>query len=115
MAHTPAPWVFLEFGNYGVIAGAEEDSPSICDIARNQTIKHADKRRVDSYGMSEQDKANAKLIAAAPELLDALSLLVSIFDSKNAGTNVDGKWMGIPDWDQVDIARAAIAKARSAA
>lgn len=64
-----------------------------------------------SYRPEEQ--ANAHLIAAAPELLAKLERVVAIFDSREAGTNVDGKWMGIPDWEEVDELRATIAKARN--
>jgi hypothetical protein len=59
----------------------------------------------------EQRKLLA-LYHAAPELLDALKSLVSVMNNPNAaGTNVDGRWMGIPDWDVVEQAAAAIAKA----
>ena len=52
----------------------------------------------------EQAKANARLIASAPELLRALDdLLIAYCDPGNQGSDHD---------DKVEAARAAIAKAR---
>ena len=53
----------------------------------------------------DQQEANARLIAAAPELLSALlGLLLAYNDPGNTGSTHD---------DKVDMARAAIAKATS--
>lgn len=67
--------------------------------------------RLDSSTMAafEQD-ANARLIAAAPELLDALEKLAVLAD----GFSVSGVYFGeIPEHSQaIDAAYTAIAKAR---
>lgn len=79
MAHTPKPWrhVREEFGqSYRVQA---EDG-NIC---------------VPCYGRGDLDEDNARLIAAAPELLEACKLLIS-----------EG-----PSMDAYHLVRAAIAKA----
>lgn len=78
-AHTPGPWKFLD-----VIGG--------CSV-------YAGRRQVLAYHSSPdaENKANARLIAAAPDLLDALQAAVA---------------SGIIDHDgEPDAARAAIAKA----
>lgn len=57
-------------------------------------------------------KAKAKLALSKAQLreqnrrlVEALSSIVTVMnDSTAAGTNVDGQWMGIPDWDQVNAA-----------
>lgn len=65
--------------------------------------------RVGLYGGAEhEDKANAQLIAAAPDLYEALKELTEI---------IDGALMGVEDIDDIDSftcqpARAALAKAR---
>jgi hypothetical protein len=50
----------------------------------------------EAFGDSEQETANANLIAAAPELLEALQAVVSVADRATV---------------EFDMARAAIAKA----
>jgi hypothetical protein len=70
--HTPGPWVVTDKDNgieFGVdTAGGEW---GICTVAggAGETLKH------DSQDASA---ANARLIAAAPELLDALKALVGL-------------------------------------
>ena len=53
-AHTPGPW---SIGMYGILKRNENESVQ---------------RIVDFYGQNDTDKANANLIAAAPDLLAAL-------------------------------------------
>ncbi|HEX3941609.1 MAG TPA: hypothetical protein VHX11_09025 [Acidobacteriaceae bacterium] len=84
--HTPGPWsryneercsnIFLESHCHG----------SVCKIANNL---HAE--------------ANARLIAAAPELLEALERLIA-----RAGENLRGGMM----WSEITQAKAAIRKAK---
>jgi len=57
MAHTPGKWYYRE--NIGQI-NAENNCNSICNIH-----PHGEKRGAD------ENRANAKLIASAPELLEA--------------------------------------------
>ena len=86
--HTPGPWVWngkdmpfadVEDARGNVIAGTHE-----CD-------------RHDAHQARAEERANARLIAAAPELLDALRLVLAH----------DGALTGA-DWTAI---RAAIAKA----
>jgi hypothetical protein len=55
---------------------------------------------IETISLSEENEANAKLIAAAPELLEALQDLMSQYESKGH----------LLDYD-IDIARQSINKA----
>ena len=81
--HTPGPWRVEEYGRYVVVRG--------CDgrIVHEIRIKAPDA------------PANARLIAASPELLAALIRIVDAMDARDGDEIVPG----------VDAARQAIAKA----
>ncbi len=92
--HTPGPWriddMSLPARKFVRI------EPEICQINQKQ-------RRDKYYGLKQLDeetRANANLIAAAPELLEALKNLVNDFDKS--------VWTTEP---MLIAARAAIAKA----
>lgn len=77
--HTPGPWRF------------EESTKTVRTVLQNYWLV-----RLDSWDAGEVNhEANARLIAAAPDLLEALELAL---------VATDGVWE--------DKARAAIAKAR---
>ncbi len=81
LTHTPAPWSLIERqdGSFLVKAGS-------WDVAHNQ----------HSGVHPERERANAHLIAAAPDLLEALKAVMAVADRKT---------------NEFDLARAAIAKA----
>lgn len=85
-AHTPGPWK-----NHG----RQPNSPGLPHSAVGAKTLLA---RVysEAYGDEVQEAANARLIAAAPDLLNTLVVLVDVAERR-----------GIP----CDAARAAIAKA----
>lgn len=82
--HTPGPWMFdCEPGRVcGFVAEEREDGRGLADLRPSQRIRHADKRRSDEFVLSEEDVANARLMAAAPTLLarlrDALAVLETL-------------------------------------
>lgn len=79
--HTPGPWRVVE-----------DRAPSSLEVYAGKTAIAECWRRADV----ETEIANARLIAAAPELLDALKFVIA----------------GVPDtWEGVQKARATIAKA----
>jgi hypothetical protein len=90
-AHTPGPWFVDEDDRPGMEWNRYSGPQlAVCFMA------HSDGKA------PERDAANARLIAAAPELLEALRKLVEM---DNAG-------MGVNGWDEAfDAARAAIAAA----
>lgn len=79
--HTPGPWKW--------------DQPSVFNTA-GIPIAH-----IFNHLDPKEKEANARLIASAPELLEALKILVGDFKSDNP----------IPFTDGITIAKAAIAKA----
>lgn len=95
--HTPGPWYSKEFGIRG------EDGPSQFRIC--QELPNPRKVIADTYGYSEEDSANALLIKAAPDLLEALQAVTRALEYANRVTNQDyGK-------DCLPVAHAAIDKA----
>lgn len=87
--HTPAPWIWQYDGTdksgLKVIAG---DDLNIVDFVGGENIQEAE--------------ANARLIAAAPELLEALEQCLTRINPKSKDT-----W----DLKAIHVAKAAIAKA----
>ena len=82
-AHTPGPWLAVvnepKRGNqgllYGVAAGAKHRiREHVCHV-------------LDGLG-SQNPRADCHLIAAAPEMLEALELLVKLFDAHDDGTDI---------------------------
>ena len=92
-AHTPGPWTVRDIPTQGRYIGPANDggAPSVA-FAMSRTSRS-----------EAQLDANARLIAAAPCLLDALRALVSIDDGDCAAL--------YPHADAYEAARAAIAKA----
>jgi hypothetical protein len=84
-AYTPGPWVMKQ---NGPMVWVESSRHTVCSFYR-QGAGFAPSVSMDS-------EANARLIAAAPDLLEALKAVVAIADRKT---------------DEFDRARAAIAKA----
>ncbi|HHR6118046.1 TPA: hypothetical protein ACS72I_001692 [Providencia alcalifaciens] len=67
--HTPAPWIIIDGDDYfNITAKSTESSPNYMPLLDS-----------DSIGMIEM-RANAHLISAAPELLEALIELVQSYD-----------------------------------
>lgn len=87
---TPGPWETLKFSQHELQT----------DFAMVKVGK-----RVHMIGYSDEDKANAHLIAAAPDLLEALKQMVSIVAIHSRATKNNFAWA------EMDEARAAIAKA----
>ena len=100
--HTPGPWYCLpEYSNGGEVHSA---AGIICDasIGRNEREEYQKAHRAES-------EANARLIAAAPELLEALvacnELLAGFLSESQNGLHRAA----------IEMARAAIAKAQGGA
>lgn len=105
--HTPGPWIGAgpSFGDpyprytTSIVTEREDDDEGIVEICE-LPFHHRD----------DENEANARIIAAAPDLLEAIKgLLESVTDAINAGDwKVDGACD--PDID-IQRANAAIAKA----
>jgi hypothetical protein len=110
--HTPGPWKV----NYMTVYAASND----CTVARidppNKFFRGAERREEMEYC-----QGNARLIAAAPELLVALDdlltdMMIAQGNMRDAAKH-DHRWEGCAEAIQprVDAARAAIAKATGSA
>lgn len=104
MSHTPGPWMVAgpSFGDplpryTTCVVTEEDDDGEVVDICEFP---------VSDY--DEQNEANARLIAAAPDMLEALEAIVkSLADQDDEGM--------IEHAQQMIDARAAIAKAKGKA
>ena len=118
--HTPGPWVM---SRYGAIVGG----PAF-QFANGSAQKQVAMACVVPEGVEGDQLANARLIAAAPELLEALQGLLieavvlsdgylAAFESYPADATIQGwdkaRWLRAAD--QAKRARAAIAKATGSA
>lgn len=92
--HTPGPWSLQEIPDYG------EDCLRVIVIPEIDMVVAAHDECDEPVEL-----ANARLIAAAPELLDALKLIVADFGDYPASDR---------PCHAFDVARAAIAKAEGA-
>lgn len=87
MTHTPGPWYAVDNGYYIYIKiGDNICAPSVADVCASKFLEGGD-----------NSKANAALIAAAPELLQALKMAQLWLD-------IDGRY-------DMQAINAAIAKA----
>ena len=94
--YTPAPWSANWNGYYYQIDS--ESDGQIGDVCASLFID--DKK--------DKGKTNARLIAAAPELLEALTFIVEqITNEKNANHTLEAYTHGVG----IDMAKKAIAKA----
>lgn len=100
MMHTPGPWKARDTDN-----GIEVDP--VCD-AINATYNR------DHEKMVLEARANAALIAAAPDLLAALKTVVAKWDSIPEDVQVPDEINDDDDW-QWDQARAALEKVKGEA
>lgn len=97
---TPGPWLLQETTVYAL---NEERIP----VNRFTARIDSGWRNAESRISRNEVEANAQLIAASPDLLEALdALLIAYCDPGNQGSDHDEK---------VEAARAAIAKARGTA
>jgi hypothetical protein len=110
--HTPAPWEVVRGQIHGPACTNGLGVPILCDL-------HS-----WSQDAPQEGEANARLIAAAPELLAALNELIEAADSMRAtfgrirgntpedsDTFIHEKWAEGFLQERADAARAAIAKA----
>lgn len=99
--HTPGPWVAYDWGysHWGVQADRRKGSQNI-----GRKIAAIDNRAGQDAGPEEE--ANARLIAASPDLLDAVLQLVATLDNV-ANEHPDELWLG----SEYELAKRAILKA----
>ncbi len=103
-AHTPGPW--SPYFNRSEVSGVHIvwsiDSAQRISICGSQSQEHLGSDAI----LEDECRANARLIAAAPELLDALQSIADCCDEEHAARDYASRQTEIRG-----IARAAIAKA----
>jgi len=99
MAHTPAPWSQAhretQDGGYRTQVFPAHDPDNTIATVHWHSVKIP-------IGFTTDREANARLIAAAPDLLEALNGLIEEIDDCAQPS----------DWDFYDASRAAIARAK---
>lgn len=102
--HTPGPWVAIP---------PFENANHVWYVRTNGGLRGMDRAVVDLISDDETSEADAKLIAAAPEMLYALKQIMSgsqiADDAGSPSDEVCGQV--VLSWGDVRRARAAIAKA----
>lgn len=112
--HTPGPWEWRDTGNSTVLWGAHGMRPIVLDCVRagNQGAKfrvNCDDIMRPVTACSLKVHADTKLIAAAPDLLEALLLLKEFVDQGSIQGVYFDECMGHAK--AMDKARAAITRA----
>lgn len=103
--HTPGPWEVWK-GHLTVVAGPTKRNTSAVVSGARRTVAEAD---CDDFDPTEEELANAALIASAPELLESLMAIVG-------ETELDGTYAPEVVLDSIrHLAEAAIAKAEGRA
>jgi len=115
--HTPGPWHVNEGG---VVVSGERNAVAIPCSGKGTYLENAEDEGIDvprgtssSVGRVMQE-ANARLIAAAPELLHACEELLRAMLSADAGTET-ATYITTTIDHAMRFARAAIAKAKGGA
>ena len=107
MKHTPGKWVAFECSLYDV----QLDSPStVTDIPHSWIVQSASHLFVACCGQHKDTIANAHLIAAAPEMLEALEETVKWYGRRYGGN--DELWPANMQPTEIAPCMAAIAKAK---
>lgn len=101
--HTPGPWTST-VSPFGQVEVRGDEGAFVC------RLRHMD-GEFDTTILTEQNKANARLIAAAPELLEALKAVAAALESALVGK----RDIILTPEDALAEARAAIAKATGGA
>lgn len=108
-AHTPGPWEWTDIlwaAKGHVYVGRPSDFNDWNGKPKVEVVATCEGKDAIS---------NARLIAAAPELLEALKMLRAAFASFSAECNPSGKSSGVADWKLINEAEvktsSAIAKA----
>lgn len=120
MTHTPGPWKWYDFGGELILHSAEHGRPVVLRAGMDNSLGGWDPPgRTMLYARNDEgrlvpltpDHPDARLIAAAPDLLAALQMLLksAAHDNSEAGPAVRDWLVNSP---VIDVVRAAIARAR---
>ena len=100
--HTPGEWFARKDEGWKGWSVADDAHTLIATVSDDDEHLHD----------NEQDEANARLIAAAPDMLEALESFNHLVPELWGDMVVDGQMTLIVDEDTIDAIKAAIKKAR---
>lgn len=107
--HTPGPWAYRpeKYDDWGFVRASDG---ALVAAAKDSSVPFA---AFDEYRTRKADpyEANARLIAAAPELLEALKGISDMFMSRPDMVRAIKPLMGPAEMLAFDLASKAIAKA----
>ena len=114
MSHTPGPWKITESANAIVVMGPNAQHVVIIPLFKEYAWS---KEEWEGLNLEEKNKvsiANARLVAAAPELLECLQHIQGIVSESQgvAGWHQNGQ---IASWDELGLREeidAVLAKVR---
>jgi hypothetical protein len=101
--HTKGPWGLLDLATHDSIVVWQTKNPKR-NLHIATCLDYASANKAASEAEFERCLANAHLIAAAPEMLEALESAVAFFDAHKKTDGID--------YDVANELRAAIKKAR---
>ena len=109
--HTPGPWKVSEDIEGLWIQPKSDFDPVICDMVSRKT--NTDSAGFHAPDFQDEDYANANLIAAAPELLEALvSLTDHLYDAGFLRQDFPNEWKTVQLPPLFNKAMLAIKKAQ---
>jgi hypothetical protein len=110
--HTPGPWIFTEKASSPNLIIWDGLSRLVAEVHCHEAMRDADTRGGSPH-RSDTAKANAALIAAAPELYEVCQALSRIEASTKGKGLLDLSTVDLRD--AYNLARAALAKAEGRA
>jgi len=79
MSHTPSPWLIADDSYQTFVYALNENGTNRFDLSVRRGYERQPKHGEGSRTITEEIQANARLIAAAPDLLEALMGLRSFY------------------------------------
>jgi hypothetical protein len=97
--HTPGPWTIEEYG--------DRDCPALV-IHKDTETRVCFMATPGSHGDPAMIEADARLISAAPDMLEQLRTIIAEHEDWRAG--MPDEWYRHPLSDQIDYAKQLVAK-----